>query len=84
MSPLAYLASSSAMKEKHFVKLTPDGGVVLIGGSNNGTYFNTLYYLPHAGRDAHWEKLPQKLAIARDYHAATLVPDKVMESCQST
>ena len=59
----------------------PDGGVVLIGGSNNGTYSDRLYYLPHAGPGAQWEKLPQKLAIGRDYQIAVLVPDEILESC---
>ena len=59
----------------------PDGGVVLIGGSNNGTYSDALYYLPHAGPGAQWEKLPQKLATGRDYQIAVLVPDEILESC---
>jgi hypothetical protein len=64
--------------------MNTDGGVVLIGGSSNGTYLNTLYYLPHAGDGAQWEKLPQQLATARDYHTATLVPDEVMKNCSSS
>jgi len=59
----------------------PDGGVVLIGGSNNRTYSDALYYLPHAGYGAQWEKLPQRLALSRDYQTAILVPDDIMESC---
>ena len=59
----------------------PDGGVVLIGGSSNGTYLHTLYYLPHAGKSAQWEQLPQKLRTGRDYHAVALVPDDIMTSC---
>ena len=59
----------------------PDGGVVLIGGSNNGTYSDALYYLPHAGAEAQWEKLPQTLATGRDYQITVLVPDEILESC---
>jgi hypothetical protein len=69
------------IKPKSLMTINADGGVVLIGGSSNGTFLNTLYYLPHAGKGAQWEKLPQQLATARGYHAATLVPDEVMKSC---
>ena len=59
----------------------PDGGVVLIGGSNSGTYSDALYYLPHAGPGAQWEKLPQTLGKGRDFHASILVPDEILDYC---
>ncbi len=60
----------------------PDGGVVLIGGRRDGsTYLDTIFHLPHAGDDAKWEKLPQKLKVGRGHHTAFLVPDVVADSC---
>jgi len=60
----------------------PDGGVVLIGGRRDGsTYLDTIFHLPHAGEDAKWEKLPQKLKVGRGHHTAFLVPDVVADSC---
>jgi hypothetical protein len=54
----------------------PSGGVVLIGGrSDSKTHLDTLYQLPHAGADAGWTKMEQKLKIGRFAHTAFLVPD---------
>ena len=60
----------------------PAGGVVLIGGKSGATTFlDTLYYLPHAGPDAEWELLDQKLSLARGQHTAFFVPDEVASHC---
>jgi hypothetical protein len=60
----------------------PTGGVALIGGrGNNSKYLDTIFYLPHAGEDAQWEELPQKLQVKRAHHTAFLVPDEVSDSC---
>ena len=51
------------------------GGVILVGGSSQVEIFDTLFRLPHAGDDANWEEMPQKLKDARDHHTAFLIPD---------
>ena len=62
----------------------PLGGVALIGGrANSSTLLNTIYYLPHAGVDAKWELMPQKLQMARYYHTAFLVPDEIADYCEN-
>jgi hypothetical protein len=73
---LPYPICCSAMVEH------PNGGVVLIGGRRDGlTYLDTIFHLPHAGEDAKWEELPQKLKHGRGFHTAFLVPDVVADSC---
>jgi hypothetical protein len=58
----------------------PDGGVVLVGGSADSTwYHDTLYQLPHAGADARWIRMEQKLKFGRESHVAFLVPDDVVD-----
>jgi hypothetical protein len=53
----------------------PTGGVILIGGkSPTNSFLDSLYRLAHAGEDAHWVKLPQKLKVARSFLTAVLVP----------
>ena len=61
----------------------PNGGVILIGGSNKGTYLDTLYHLPHAGPGAEWQQMQQRLKTGRDYHAVALVPDEIVEHCSN-
>ena len=52
------------------------GGVILVGGSSkNVGYLDTLFRLPHAGDEAQWTELPQKLKLARCVHSAFLIPD---------
>jgi hypothetical protein len=48
----------------------PNGGVI---------YFvdTSIYYLGHAGPDATWQLLPQRLAAARAWFTAFFVPDEV-------
>ena len=54
----------------------PAGGVIMVGGYNaEVTYHDTLYRLPHAGPDASWFKMPQRLQNARHYHVSFLVPE---------
>jgi hypothetical protein len=54
------------------------GGVVLIGGvvSTLGR-LDMLYHLPHAGIDAKWSEMEQKLKTGRYFHSAFLVPDNI-------
>jgi hypothetical protein len=56
------------------------GGVLLVGGGAeyaNGQYLDTLFQLPHAGEDATWTHMEQKLKSARSQHVAFLVPDSI-------
>ena len=46
----------------------PLGGVALIGGIRGNDPLDTVYYLPHAGPDATWQKLPQRLNVPRLFH----------------
>ena len=55
----------------------PVGGVVLVGGVTGGTIHDSVYRLSHAGPDAEWVKMPQKLKTARHRHVAFLVSDDV-------
>ncbi len=56
----------------------PVGGVVLVGGSNEDDPFHdSVYRLSHAGPDAKWVKMPQKLKTARSHHVAFHVSDDV-------
>ena len=59
----------------------PAGGVIIVGGENSeiGTH-DTLYRLSHAGPEASWFKMPQKLQYGRNYHVSFLVPD-AMTNC---
>ncbi len=60
-----------------------NGGVVLIGGESSSVNdLDTLYKLPHAGRDAVWTKMQQKLKTGRSEHTAFLVPDNIVECSQ--
>ncbi len=60
-----------------------NGGVVLIGGySTSVGKLDTLYKLPHAGRNAVWTKMEQKMKTERYYHTAFLVPDNIVECSQ--
>jgi hypothetical protein len=57
-----------------------NGGVVLIGGESNSiANLDTLFQLPHAGQDAMWTKMEQKLKTGRSKHTATLVPDTIVD-----
>ena len=52
------------------------GGVILVGGaSENFGHSDTLFRLPHAGDEAQWSELPQKLKLGRHSHSAFLIPD---------
>ena len=55
----------------------PLGGVALIGGLLN----DSIYQLSHAGEDAKWELLPQKLKIPRYQHLAFVVQDELVDYC---
>ncbi len=57
-----------------------NGGVVLIGGlSSSEDILDTLYKLPHAGWDAFWTKMEQKMNTGRQAHTAFLVPDNIVD-----
>jgi hypothetical protein len=57
-----------------------NGGVVLIGGqSSSAGTLDTLYQLPHAGQDAVWTKMEQKMKIGRKWHTAFMVPDNLVD-----
>jgi hypothetical protein len=54
----------------------PAGGVVLIGGSSSrDSQHETMLRLAHAGDDAEWLELPQKLKNGRYLHTSFLIPD---------
>ena len=54
----------------------PAGGVIFVGGDNKeALQQDTIYRLSHAGPDASWFKMPQRLQNARNYHVSFLVPD---------
>lgn len=56
----------------------PAGGVILIGGQNSEIgIHDTLYRLSHAGPEASWSKMPQKLQYGRIYQVSFLVPDQI-------
>jgi hypothetical protein len=57
-----------------------NGGVVLIGGESSsvGT-LDTLYQLPHGGKDAVWTKMEQKMKTGRSGYTALLVPDSSVD-----
>jgi hypothetical protein len=57
-----------------------NGGVVLIGGRSFSVHIlDTLYKLAHAGRDAVWTKMEQKMQTGRRLHTAFLVPDNIVD-----
>ncbi len=57
-----------------------NGGVVLIGGeSSSGVSLDTLYQLPHAGQDAVWTKMEQKMKTGRQWHTAVMIPDNIVD-----
>ena len=57
-----------------------NGGVVLVGGRTKSyDGLNTLFHLPHAGQDARWRNMEQKLKSANNWHTAFLVPDDIVE-----
>jgi hypothetical protein len=54
----------------------PNGGVFLVGGLNPSEgYLDTLWHLAHAGKQAVWTLMEQKLKVPRSWHTAFLVPD---------
>ena len=57
-----------------------NGGVVLIGGrSPSTTHLDTLFQLPHGGKDAGWKKMEQTLKVGRHAHTAFLVSDNIVD-----
>ena len=58
----------------------PSGSILLIGGQRSSPYVTSdIFRLPHAGEDAEWELLPQRLQTARRYHTAFFVPDEIVD-----
>ena len=56
-----------------------NGGVVLIGGYSSYGTLDTLYQLPHGGKDAVWTKMEQKMKTRKFNHTAFLVPDNIVD-----
>ena len=52
----------------------PAGGVILVGGNSPLGLRSTLFRLAHADA-TEWHEMPQKLAVARQFHKAFLIPD---------
>ena len=62
----------------------PTGGVLKVGGEKENAddrFSDAIYRLPHAGPDAEWVKMPQKLSTGKHRHVAFLVPDDIA-TCQ--
>jgi hypothetical protein len=58
----------------------PLGGVILIGGESSANKFlDSLYRLSHAGDEAGWIRLSQKLSTGRHSHTAIMVPDSIVD-----
>ncbi len=67
------IASSQMVEDQN-------GGVVLIGGySSSVGILDTLYQLPHGGRDAAWTKMEQKMKTGRYWHTAFLITDNIVD-----
>jgi hypothetical protein len=49
----------------------PNGGFIVLAGSS-------FYHLPHAGPDAAWILLPQKLKTPRTWTTMFFVPDEIV------
>jgi len=57
-----------------------NGGVVLIGGESSSlSNLDTIYQLPHGGKDAVWTKMEQKMKTGRQQHTAFLIPDNMVD-----
>ena len=56
----------------------PSGGVILVGGRDSSVALNTLYRLAHAVA-TEWTLMPQRLKVARQYPAAFLIPEGVVD-----
>jgi hypothetical protein len=56
-----------------------DGGVVVIGGLQRETVYQTLYQLPHGGPNAAWTKMKQYLKVPRYWHTSFLIPDNIVD-----
>jgi hypothetical protein len=57
-----------------------NGGAVVIGGfMDPKVYLDTLYQLPHAGQDAKWTLMKQKLKLTRAWAPTFLVPDNIVD-----
>ncbi len=57
-----------------------NGGLVLIGGEfSTFKSLDTIYQIPHGGKDAKWTKMEQKLKTGRYQHTAFLVPDNIVD-----
>ena len=61
----------------------PNGGVILVGGSDGNHALNTLFHLPHAGEGVKWIELPIKLKNPRFGHVAMTLPAAYV-SCNKT
>jgi hypothetical protein len=64
----------------HQMVTDKNGGAVVIGGyTKPKVYLDTLYQLLHAGLDAKWTLMTQKLKLARGSAPAFLVPDSIVD-----
>jgi len=57
----------------------PRGGVILVGGP-----ITALYRLKHAGINANWELLPQKLKTGNYWLRSFIIPDEMFPNCTIT
>jgi N-acetylneuraminic acid mutarotase len=57
-----------------------NGRVVLVGGAAETKLpLDALYQLPHAGLDATWVKIEQRLTTGRGAHTAFLIPNNIVD-----
>ena len=57
-----------------------NGGVVLIGGESSSlSNLDTIYQLPHGGKDAVWTEMELKMNTGRQQHTAFLIPDNMVD-----
>jgi hypothetical protein len=58
----------------------PNGGVFLVGGNTLvQNWADTIWHLSHAGKQAVWTLMEQKLKVPRCWHTAFLVPDNFVD-----
>ncbi len=62
----------------------PRGGVILVGGFNGVEPTTALYRLEHAGMNAKWELMTQKLKIGNQFMRPIIIPDSFAPNCTIT
>lgn len=60
-----------------------DGSVVFVGGTtciqSKNCSSDRLFQLHHAGDEAEWLEMEERLNISRSYHSAFLIPDTITD-----